>query len=67
MNVSFLQICNAVAVAALLNATLVLPRFLYSNVWKDPRYFKLLKTFKIYYKKNLFVDFAKVRKWQPIW
>ncbi|KAJ0081061.1 hypothetical protein Patl1_10490 [Pistacia atlantica] len=32
-----LQICNAVAVASLLNATLVLPRFLYSNVWKDPR------------------------------
>lgn len=43
---SFLQICNAVAVAALLNATLVLPRFLYSNVWKDPRYFKLLKISK---------------------
>lgn len=33
----FMQICNAVAVASLLNATLVLPRFLYSNVWKDPR------------------------------
>lgn len=33
----FLQICNAVTVAALLNATLVIPRFLYSNVWKDPR------------------------------
>ena len=32
-----LQICNAVAVASLLNATLVLPKFLYSNVWKDPR------------------------------
>ncbi|PQQ21841.1 putative LRR receptor-like serine/threonine-protein kinase [Prunus yedoensis var. nudiflora] len=31
------QICNAVAVASLLNATLVLPRFLYSNVWNDPR------------------------------
>lgn len=32
------QICNAVAVASLLNATLVLPQFLYSNVWKDPRF-----------------------------
>ncbi|KAE8656379.1 O-fucosyltransferase family protein isoform 2 [Hibiscus syriacus] len=28
--------CNAVAVASLLNATLVIPKFLYSNVWKDP-------------------------------
>jgi len=27
-----------VAVASLLNATLVIPEFLYSNVWKDPRY-----------------------------
>ncbi|XP_038691712.1 O-fucosyltransferase 8 isoform X4 [Tripterygium wilfordii] len=35
----YLQICNAVAVASLLNATLVLPRFLYSNVWKDPSQF----------------------------
>ncbi|PQQ21814.1 putative LRR receptor-like serine/threonine-protein kinase [Prunus yedoensis var. nudiflora] len=33
------QICNAVAVASLLNATLVLPRFLYSNVWNDPSQF----------------------------
>ncbi|EXC38770.1 hypothetical protein L484_000724 [Morus notabilis] len=33
------EICNAVAVASLLNATLVLPRFLYSNVWKDPSQF----------------------------
>ncbi|XP_039036208.1 O-fucosyltransferase 8-like [Hibiscus syriacus] len=31
--------CNAVAVASLLNATLVLPKFLYSNVWKDPSQF----------------------------
>ncbi|KAL3596565.1 hypothetical protein D5086_008202, partial [Populus alba] len=32
-------ICNAIALASLLNATLVLPRFLYSNVWKDPSQF----------------------------
>ncbi|KAK1557074.1 hypothetical protein Q3G72_017458 [Acer saccharum] len=31
------EICNAIAVASLLNATLFLLRFLYSNVWKDPR------------------------------
>ena len=33
-----MQVCNAVAVASLLNATLVIPKFLYSNVWKDPRW-----------------------------
>ncbi|KAL0326229.1 UNVERIFIED_CONTAM: O-fucosyltransferase 11 [Sesamum radiatum] len=31
------SICNAVAVAGLLNATLVIPRFDLHNVWKDPR------------------------------
>ncbi|ESQ33947.1 hypothetical protein EUTSA_v10007505mg [Eutrema salsugineum] len=39
LNQQRVAICNAVAVAALLNATLVLPRFLYSNVWKDPSQF----------------------------
>ncbi|CAK9139854.1 unnamed protein product [Ilex paraguariensis] len=29
------SICNAVAVAGLLNATLVIPRFYYHSVWKD--------------------------------
>ncbi|KAL3641306.1 hypothetical protein CASFOL_016274 [Castilleja foliolosa] len=33
------SICNAVAVAALLNATLVIPRFDLHNVWKDPSEF----------------------------
>lgn len=32
------QVCNAVAVARLLNATLVLPHFLFSSVWKDTRW-----------------------------
>ncbi|KAK6132337.1 hypothetical protein DH2020_033961 [Rehmannia glutinosa] len=31
------SICNAVAVAGLLNATRVIPRFDLHNVWKDPR------------------------------
>ncbi|KAM4077270.1 hypothetical protein ACJW30_12G126200 [Castanea mollissima] len=30
-------ICNAVAVAGLLNAILVIPRFDFHNVWRDPR------------------------------
>ncbi|KAK9150588.1 hypothetical protein Syun_008897 [Stephania yunnanensis] len=39
LNQQRVAVCNAVAVASLLNATLVLPRFLYSNVWKDPSQF----------------------------
>ncbi|XP_052183502.1 O-fucosyltransferase 8 isoform X3 [Diospyros lotus] len=37
LNQQRVAVCNAVAVASLLNATLVIPKFLYSNVWKDPR------------------------------
>ena len=33
----FLQICNAVAVAGFLNATLVIPNFHYHSIWRDPR------------------------------
>ncbi|KAK7302962.1 hypothetical protein RJT34_13859 [Clitoria ternatea] len=39
LNQQRVAICNAVAVAYLLNATLVIPKFLYSNVWKDPSQF----------------------------
>ncbi|KAL8460690.1 hypothetical protein ACS0TY_032274 [Phlomoides rotata] len=39
LNQQRVAVCNAVAVASLLNATLVVPRFLYSNVWKDPSQF----------------------------
>lgn len=35
---NLLQICNAVAVAKLLNATLIIPHFHLNSVWKDPRY-----------------------------
>ncbi|KAJ6405268.1 hypothetical protein OIU84_013272 [Salix udensis] len=33
-------ICNAVAVAGILNAVLVIPSFGYNNVWKDPSEFR---------------------------
>ncbi|CAN1847464.1 O-fucosyltransferase 8 [Linum perenne] len=46
-------ICNAVAVASLLNATLVLPTFLYSNVWKDPSQFGDI------YQEKYFFDMMK--------
>ncbi|XP_038998663.1 O-fucosyltransferase 8-like isoform X3 [Hibiscus syriacus] len=39
LNQQRVAICNAVAVASLLNATLVIPKFLHSNVWKDPSQF----------------------------
>ncbi|XP_027348597.1 O-fucosyltransferase 8-like isoform X2 [Abrus precatorius] len=39
LNQQRVAICNAVAVASLLNATLVIPKFLYSNVWNDPSQF----------------------------
>ncbi|ESR47372.1 O-fucosyltransferase 11 [Citrus sinensis] len=34
-------ICNAVAVAGLLNAILVIPRFEFNSVWKDPRVIRI--------------------------
>ncbi|KAA8519636.1 hypothetical protein F0562_013919 [Nyssa sinensis] len=39
LNQQRVAVCNAVAVASLLNATLVIPKFLYSNVWNDPSQF----------------------------
>lgn len=38
ISVAGLQICNAVAVAKLMNATLIVPHFHFNTVWKDPRY-----------------------------
>ncbi|KAL5578757.1 hypothetical protein UlMin_011199 [Ulmus minor] len=35
MNQQRVAVCNAVVIARLLNSTLVVPRFLYSSVWKD--------------------------------
>lgn len=37
LNQQRVAVCNAVAVARLLNATLVLPKFLFSSVWRDVR------------------------------
>ncbi|XP_022954884.1 O-fucosyltransferase 2-like isoform X2 [Cucurbita moschata] len=35
MNQQRVAVCNAVVLARLLNSTLVVPRFMYSSVWKD--------------------------------
>ncbi|KAG0475078.1 hypothetical protein HPP92_014764 [Vanilla planifolia] len=46
-------ICNAVAIARLLNSTLVLPKFLYSNVWQDSSQFSDI------YEEEHFVNYLK--------
>ncbi|XP_050370699.1 O-fucosyltransferase 8 [Argentina anserina] len=53
LNQQRVAICNAVAVASLLNATLVIPRFLYSNVWNDPSQFGDI------YQEEYFIDVMK--------
>lgn len=47
--VPFLQICNAVAVAGYLNATLVIPNFHFHSIWKDPRLVKIYTCLFIYF------------------
>ncbi|KAF2303686.1 hypothetical protein GH714_021220 [Hevea brasiliensis] len=37
MNQQRVAVCNAVVVARLLNSTLVVPKFMYSSVWRDVR------------------------------
>lgn len=37
LNQQRVAVCNAVAVARLLNATLVVPKFMFSSVWRDDR------------------------------
>ncbi|KAI4332537.1 hypothetical protein L6164_017439 [Bauhinia variegata] len=53
LNQQRVAICNAVAVASLLNATLVIPKFLYSNVWNDPSQFGDI------YQEDYFIDILK--------
>nr|GMC78661.1 O-fucosyltransferase 15-like isoform X1 [Ipomoea batatas] len=53
INQQRVAICNAVAVARLLNATLVLPKFLYSSVWRDASQFGDI------YQEEHFIDYLK--------
>ncbi|CAN6201388.1 unnamed protein product [Urochloa humidicola] len=53
LNQQRVAVCNAVVVAALLNATLVLPRFLYSSVWKDTSQFGDI------YQEDYFMNYMK--------
>ncbi|MQL98010.1 hypothetical protein Taro_030712 [Colocasia esculenta] len=53
LNQQRVAVCNAVVVATLLNSTLVLPRFLYSSVWKDDSQFGDI------YQEDYFINFLK--------
>ncbi|PHT90817.1 hypothetical protein T459_05930 [Capsicum annuum] len=53
INQQRVAICNIVAVARLLDATLVLPKFLYSSVWKD------VSQFGDIYQEEHFIDYLK--------
>lgn len=53
INQQRVAVCNSVAVARLLNATLVLPKFLYSSVWKD------VSQFGDIYQEEHFINYLK--------
>ncbi|KAK2644561.1 hypothetical protein Ddye_019756 [Dipteronia dyeriana] len=50
MNQQRVAICNAVVVARLLNASLVVPKFMYSSVWRD------VSQFSDIYQEEHFID-----------
>ncbi|KAL0534558.1 hypothetical protein IC582_028849 [Cucumis melo] len=51
MNQQRVAVCNAVVLARLLNSTLVVPRFLYSSVWKD------VSQFSDIYQEDHFINY----------
>ncbi|XP_074307466.1 O-fucosyltransferase 15 [Silene latifolia] len=53
LNQQRVAVCNAVAVARLLNATLVLPKFMYSSVWRD------VSQFGDIYQEEHFINYLK--------
>ncbi|XP_059662845.1 O-fucosyltransferase 15-like [Cornus florida] len=53
INQQRVAVCNAVAVARLLNATLVVPNFLYSSVWRD------VSQFSDIYQEEHFINYLK--------
>ncbi|GJT50947.1 GDP-fucose protein O-fucosyltransferase [Tanacetum coccineum] len=53
INQQRVAVCNIVAVARLLNATLVLPSFMFSSVWRDTSQFADI------YQDDYFIDYLK--------
>lgn len=53
INQQRVAVCNIVAVARLLNATLVIPNFMFSSVWRDASQFRDI------YQEDYFIDYLK--------
>ncbi|XP_057764973.1 O-fucosyltransferase 15-like isoform X2 [Salvia miltiorrhiza] len=53
INQQRVAVCNAVAIARMLNATLVLPRFMFSSVWRDASQFGDI------YQEDYFINYLK--------
>lgn len=53
LNQQRVAVCNAVAVARLLNATLVVPKFMFSSVWRDDSQFGDI------YQEDYFINYLK--------
>ncbi|KAJ3694905.1 hypothetical protein LUZ60_000282 [Juncus effusus] len=53
INQQRVAICNAVAIARLLNSTLVIPKFLYNSVWRD------VSQFSNIYQEDYFINYLK--------
>ncbi|KAM0021768.1 putative GDP-fucose protein O-fucosyltransferase [Helianthus debilis subsp. tardiflorus] len=53
INQQRVAVCNIVAVARLLNATLVIPTFMFSSVWRDTSQFADI------YQEDFFIDYLK--------
>ncbi|XP_042520203.1 O-fucosyltransferase 15-like [Macadamia integrifolia] len=53
INQQRVAVCNIVAIARLLNATLVVPKFLYSSVWRD------VSQFSDIYQEEHFINYLK--------
>ncbi|KAF6159103.1 hypothetical protein GIB67_032720 [Kingdonia uniflora] len=53
INQQRVAVCNAVAVARLLNSSLVVPRFLFSSVWRD------VSQFSDIYQEDHFINYLK--------
>ncbi|XP_057838853.1 protein ESMERALDA 1 isoform X2 [Cryptomeria japonica] len=65
LNQQRVSICNAVAVAYLLNATLVIPNFHFNSIWKDPR--KLPEAVMEKFDNNMSNIFNfKAKAWSPV-
>ncbi|KAG5246688.1 O-fucosyltransferase [Salix suchowensis] len=57
MNQQRVAVCNAVVVARLLNSSLVIPRFMYSSVWRDVSQFYISQSIQHIYQEEHFINY----------